>query len=420
MKTVIKLWLKQSQVLKRMKRWIIGTSTFKRRHHDDFLMDRKHAYSKEMKKTRIQELNKSKNKPKNGGIIMKKTYKLLTSILLTLAVFTGIPAMAADKNIVEIASENEDFSTLVAALTKAELVSDLEGEGPFTVFAPTNAAFEKLLTDLDITAEELLAHPQLKEVLLYHVVSGKVLSTDLKDGMMAATLQGEEIAVDLSDGVKINKSSVVTPDLDASNGVIHVIDTVLVPKSFKLETTETPDMPETVVDIALSSDDFSMLVALLQKAELVDTLKGDGPFTVFAPTNAAFEKLLKDLDITEAELIAQPDLSKVLLYHVISGQVLSSDLTDGLEADTINGEALTFDLMDGVKVNMANVVTADLKANNGVVHVIDAVLVPKDFTYSEVEDSEEIPKTGDVGMVPFAVAGIISLVGAGLLKRKYS
>lgn len=351
---------------------------------------------------------------------MKKTYKLLTSILLTLAVFTGIPAMAADKNIVEIASENEDFSTLVAALTKAELVSDLEGEGPFTVFAPTNAAFEKLLTDLDITAEELLAHPQLKEVLLYHVVSGKVLSTDLKDGMMAATLQGEEIAVDLSDGVKINKSSVVTPDLDASNGVIHVIDTVLVPKSFKLETTVTPDMPETVVDIALSSDDFSMLVALLQKAELVDTLKGDGPFTVFAPTNAAFEKLLKDLDITEAELIAQPDLSKVLLYHVISGQVLSSDLTDGLEADTINGEALTFDLMDGVKVNMANVVTADLKANNGVVHVIDAVLVPKDFTYREVDDSGEIPKTGDVGMVPFAVAGIISLVGAGLLKRKYS
>lgn len=351
---------------------------------------------------------------------MKKTYKFLTSILLTLAVFTGIPVMAADKNIVEIASENEDFSTLVAALAKAELVSDLEGEGPFTVFAPTNAAFDKLLTDLDITAEELLAHPQLKEVLLYHVVSGTVLSTDLEDGMMAATLQGEEIKVDLTDGVKINESTVVTSDIEATNGVIHVVDMVLVPESFKLDQSETPEMPETVVDIALSSDDFSMLVALLQKSNLVETLQGDGPFTVFAPTNAAFEMLLKDLDITEAELIAQPDLAKVLLYHVVSGQVLSSDLTDGLVAETINGESLTFDLMDGVKVNMSNVVTADLKAENGVVHVIDAVLVPQNFTYTEVDESEEIPKTGDVGMVPFAVAGLVSLVGAGLLKRKYS
>lgn len=351
---------------------------------------------------------------------MKKMFRFLTSIMLSLTVFTGIPALAADQNIVEIAGSNEDFSTLVAALAKAELVDDLEGEGPFTVFAPTNAAFEKLLTGLGITAEDLLAHPQLKDVLLYHVVSGKVMSTDLTDGMTAPTLLGEELSVDVTDGVKINESGVVTPDIEATNGVIHVIDTVLVPESFQLETTETPDIPETVVDVALSSEDFSMLVALLQKAELVDTLKGEGPFTVFAPTNAAFEKLLGDLNITEEDLIAQPDLSKVLLYHVVSGEVLSSDLTDGLTADTINGEALTFDLSDGVKVNSANVVSADIKSGNGVVHVIDTVLVPENFQYQEIEGSSEIPKTGDIGLVPFAVAGLVSLMGAGFLKRRNS
>ena len=183
---------------------------------------------------------------------------------------------------------------------------------------------------------------------------------------------------------------------------------------------DSHETPETVVDIALSSEDFSTLVAALQKADLVDTLKGDGPFTVFAPTNAAFEQLLKDLDITAAELLAQPDLSKVLLFHVISGEVLSTDLEDGMEAATINGEKVKIDLGDDVKVNDAKVTTADLKAGNGVVHVIDKVLVPADFKYQEIDDSDDIPKTGDIGLAPFALAGLVSLVGAGLLKRKIS
>lgn len=138
-------------------------------------------------------------------------------------------------DIVDIASADANFSTLVAALKKAELVDTLKGEGPFTVFAPTNAAFEKLLMDLGITAEELLAQPDLAKVLTYHVVPGKVMSTDLKDKMEADTVNGAKLKVDLTDGVMINNAKVTTADLEASNGVIHVIDTVLVPEDFKLQ-----------------------------------------------------------------------------------------------------------------------------------------------------------------------------------------
>jgi uncharacterized surface protein with fasciclin (FAS1) repeats len=137
-------------------------------------------------------------------------------------------------SIVDIALGNDDFSILVAALVEADLVDALSGDGPFTVFAPTNAAFGDLLEALDIEAADLLAHPQLADVLLYHVVSGRVLSTDLVDGMQATTLQGEMLTVDLTDGVMINASQVTTADIMASNGVIHVIDTVLVPDDFSL------------------------------------------------------------------------------------------------------------------------------------------------------------------------------------------
>lgn len=350
--------------------------------------------------------------------MMRKTVSILLSLVFTAAMSLGTPVYAAEQNIPEIASGNEDFSTLTAALKKADLIDALSADGPFTVFAPTNAAFEKLLDSLDVTAEQLLDHPQLKDVLLYHVVSGQVLSTDLKDGMKAETLGGEEVTVDLSNGVKINDATVATPDLMAANGVIHVIDTVLVPSTFKLNASPEPETPATVVDIALSSSDFSILVAALQKADLVETLKGDGPFTVFAPTDAAFEQLLKDLDIKPEQLLNQPDLAKVLLYHVVSGKVMSTDLSDGMQAETLNGESLTIKLGDKVMINDSTVATADLAAGNGVVHVIDKVLVPENFTYQEVDGGSEIPKTGTVGLAPFALAGLVSLIGGIFMKRR--
>ncbi|WP_084676099.1 fasciclin domain-containing protein [Carnobacterium funditum] len=148
---------------------------------------------------------------------------------------------------------------------------------------------------------------------------------------------------------------------------------------------ESVEVKEDVVGIAQGNSDFSILVSALQEAELVETLQGEGPFTVFAPTNAAFEKLLGELDITAEELLAQPDLDKILTYHVVSGKVLAADLTDGMKAETVNGEELTFDLSGDPMVNESAISTTDIEATNGVVHAIDTVLVPSDFELKEVD-----------------------------------
>lgn len=309
---------------------------------------------------------------------MKKTMKFLVSLLMGLVLVLGVPAYAEEQDIVGIASGSEDFSILVAALEKAGLVEALQAEGPFTVFAPTNAAFEALLAGLSITAEDLLNHPQLADVLLYHVVSGQVMSTSLSNGMTAETLGGETLTVDLTDGVKINASNVTTPDILAKNGVIHVIDQVLVPDTFQLAPATAP-LPS-IVDIAVGSEDFTILVAALQKAGLVEALQAEGPFTVFAPTNTAFEALLGALGITAEELLGQPQLADVLLYHVVSGKVMSTDLQNGMTAETLGGQAIAIDLTDGVKINDSKVTSADIEASNGVIHVIDSVLVPETFT----------------------------------------
>ncbi len=169
-----------------------------------------------------------------GGMVMKKKW-LGVLMILTMALSFSTGAFAAEtgggggqKDIVDTAAAAGDFKILAAALEKAGLVSTLKEAGPYTVFAPTDQAFEKLLKDLNITAEELLNREDLKDILLYHVLSGKVLSSDLKDGMKAKTLAGKEVTITL-DPVKVNNSTVVKPDIEASNGVIHVIDTVLIP-----------------------------------------------------------------------------------------------------------------------------------------------------------------------------------------------
>jgi uncharacterized surface protein with fasciclin (FAS1) repeats len=168
-----------------------------------------------------------------------------------------------------------------------------------------------------------------------------------------------------------------------------------------------------IVDTAVANGSFKTLVAALQEAKLVDTLKGEGPFTVFAPTDAAFEKLLKQLDITAAQLLAHPDLAKVLTFHVVSGaKVMSTDLTDGQKVKTVNGEELTIGVMSGsVTVNTGSkVVIADVDTTNGVIHAIDTVLVPANFTLGS---TEELPDTSNA-----ATAGLVALfaiLGAGLV-----
>jgi uncharacterized surface protein with fasciclin (FAS1) repeats len=273
--------------------------------------------------------------------------------------------------VADIIIESPDHTVLELAVVTAGLDDDLAGEGPFTVFAPTDAAFTTLLETLEVTAEDLLANPDLASILLYHVASGQVMSGDITDGMMVTTLNGQDITINITaEGVVINGTALVTvADLTADNGVVHVIDAVLLPE---------PAVTTTVADIIIESPDHTVLELAVVTAGLDDDLAGEGPFTVFAPTDAAFTTLLETLEVTAEDLLANPDLASILLYHVASGQVMSTDLSDGMTVTTLNGEDLTINITaEGVVINGTALVTvADLTADNGVVHVIDAVLLP--------------------------------------------
>lgn len=278
-------------------------------------------------------------------------------------------------SIAEIAASDENFSTLVTALDAAGLVETLAGEGAFTVFAPTNAAFEALGDALnDVLADSDL----LTQVLLYHVVDGKVMSPDALAlaGSEVETLSGDKITLSIEgESLYINDAMVTAVDIEASNGVIHVIDAVLLPPADDMGA-EMSDAPGTIVDIAVADERFTTLVTALQQAELVETLAGEGDFTVFAPTNDAFAALGDTLD---AVLADNDLLTKVLLYHVLSGSVFSETaLTlDGQEVETLSGDKFAVSVMDGnLYINDAMVIIADIEASNGVIHVIDAVLVP--------------------------------------------
>lgn len=282
-----------------------------------------------------------------------------------------------EETIVDVASSDDSYSILVEALEKADLASTLEGDGPFTVFAPTNEAFESLLEDLGASSLDDLSAEQLEPILLYHVVSSKVTSSDLSNGYVSTLSPGAgdtkaSLLVNTDDGVMLNGSSeVIAADIEADNGVIHEIDKVL--------------MPPTVVDMAINNNNFSTLVDAVLKAGLADTLSGEGEFTVFAPTNAAFEDLLSSLGASSLDDLTAEDLMPILKYHVVSGNVLSSDLSSG-RVTTLNGKDIAVDVSSSVMINgKSNVTAADIQGTNGVIHVIDKVLLPDDAPKNIVE-----------------------------------
>jgi uncharacterized surface protein with fasciclin (FAS1) repeats len=290
---------------------------------------------------------------------------------------TEAPAMEP-QSIVDIAASDEQFSTLVAAVQAAGLAETLSGEGPFTVFAPTNDAFAALPEG---TLDNLLLpenKQQLTDILLYHVVPGAVKAEDVValDGQMADTaLEGKQIAISTDMGnVYLNENvKVVTTDIEAANGVIHVIDAVLLPPSDEA-AMETKD----IVDTAVADGRFTTLVAAVQAAELVDTLKGEGPFTVFAPTDDAFAALpagtLESLLLPENK----QQLNDILLYHVAPGMVMAEDVAGLTEAPTALGQNINIKVEDGKVLLNDNVqvIITDIETSNGVIHVIDAVLLP--------------------------------------------
>ena len=292
----------------------------------------------------------------------------LIALIMTACLMTMPIAMAdSSEDIPTNATNTGVHDTLVDALVQADLVSTLQGDGPFTVFAPTDQAFADAGIDLSTfdTDEEIAV---LTDILLYHVyTAGAVYAADVTDGLTVAMANGDDASFTVTDGtVMIGDATVTTADVMASNGVIHVIDKVLMP-------------PADLVDIAavaMSTGMHDSLVAALVKADLVSTVQGDGPFTVFAPTDQAFTNAGIDLDsfTTDEEIAA---LTNILLYHVYSGAVNAADVTDGLAVQMVNGDYAQFTVTEGtVMIEDATVTAADVMASNGVIHVIDKVLMP--------------------------------------------
>jgi transforming growth factor-beta-induced protein len=302
-----------------------------------------------------------------------------------------VPPSMRGKTLVELAIATPALSTLVTVLTLpdyAPVLSALSGDGPFTVFAPTNEAFAAAGVDVtDVAA--------VTAILQYHVVAGKIPSSALQATQSVATLQGEEIVVTVTDaGVFVNGDSQVTiPDVMATNGVVHVVNKVLIPPSML-----APKAASTIVELAVATPALSTLVTVLtlpDYAPVLAALSGAGPFTVFAPTNEAFAAA--GVNVSDVDAV-----TAVLQYHVVAGAIPSSALKPTQSVATLQGEEVVVTVTpEGVFVNGdAKVVIADVIASNGVVHVIDAVLMPPSFTAD-----------ADIAMVETDASGVVSVQG---------
>lgn len=287
--------------------------------------------------------------------------------------------VAPTSNIVQLAQGNSNLSSLVAALVKyPDLVTTLSSSSTeFTVFAPTNDAFADLLDAIGQTSIDDLPESVLRDVLEYHVVAGAaVKSTELTAGDVE-TVNGEDIAVTVAGGIKLNASvNVATADVEASNGVVHVIDAVLVPPSIV-------PIVGTIVAPAYFNKNFTTLIAAVNAASptILTTLLNSTPKTLFAPTNAAFVAA----GITT--LPNQATLDAVLTYHLINGTAVeAADIAAGSSsAATLNGNIYLSKGAAGVFINGSSKVTAaDIEGSNGVVHVIDRTLLPPSKTIAQI------------------------------------
>jgi uncharacterized surface protein with fasciclin (FAS1) repeats len=279
-------------------------------------------------------------------------------------------------NIVQFAQTDSRFTILVEAVVAAELVATLSAPGPLTVFAPTNDAFAALLTELGLSKAQLLADkPLLTAVLNYHVLGGQVLRADVPLGRAITPRGGGFFKIEagspglvITDG-RNRRSNITTTDVRVSNGVIHVVDKVMLPANRNVVETAIASAPE-----------FSILVEAVVAAGLQGTLSGPGPLTVFAPTNEAFASLLGDLNVSKAALLADTALlTRVLTYHVVQARVLKAEVPVGTAITTAQGGSFTVDatltITDG-SGRSSRIAGTDVFTSNGVIHVIDKVLLP--------------------------------------------
>lgn len=289
---------------------------------------------------------------------------------------------SSQQNIAQIAIAGDETDSLVVALTRAGLVSTFEGSGNFTVFAPSNQAFaDYIAATPGVNQIADIPNELLTNTLLYHVLNNEVKSADLSDNLYAPTLntQGPDnesvvLKVNTANGVTVdNSANVLQADIDASNGVIHLIDAVISPRN--------------IVELAVNDNRFdSLVVALTQPSfTFVNTLEGNGPFTVFAPTNQAFVDLLAtNASWNRISDIDQTTLSAVLQYHVVSGaNVQSGALSQGQNISTLSGGSLTVDLSNGAQLITSDttqaavdIIITDVQGTNGVIHAVGSVLLP--------------------------------------------
>jgi uncharacterized surface protein with fasciclin (FAS1) repeats len=319
---------------------------------------------------------------------MKILFKILPILLISLTTLQSCNNNDDDNvedvsTIVNLAVDSADLTSLVAALDRANLVSALNGEGPFTVLAPTNDAFAAFLSANNFNSLEDVPVDILTKVLLNHVISGSLISTDLSTGYAntlatsAASQTPLSIYVDTSNGVRFNGvSSVSAADILAVNGVIHKVDAVI-------------GLPN-IVTFATADPNFSTLVSALTRSDLTtdfvgvlstDSATAPAPFTVFAPINDAFNRLLTELNLSSLSEIDEPTLDIVLKYHVVGGaNVLDSNLTDNLTVSTLSGD-ITADITGGARLTdptgrVSDIIATNVQANNGVIHAINKVILP--------------------------------------------
>ena len=319
---------------------------------------------------------------------MKNLFKIIPILLISLTTLQSCNNNDDDNvedvsTIVNLAVDSADLTSLVAALDRANLVSALNGEGPFTVLAPTNDAFAAFLSANNFNSLEEVPVDILTKVLLNHVISGSLISTDLSTGYAntlatsAASQTPLSIYVDTSNGVRFNGvSSVSAADILAVNGVIHKVDAVI-------------GLPN-IVTFATADPNFSTLVSALTRSDLTtdfvgvlstDSATAPAPFTVFAPINDAFNRLLIELDLASLSEIDEPTLDIVLKYHVVGGaNVLDSNLTDNLTVSTLSGD-ITADITGGARLTdptgrVSDIIATNVQANNGVIHAINKVILP--------------------------------------------
>mgnify|MGYP003705935965 FL=1 len=319
---------------------------------------------------------------------MKNLFKIIPILLISLTTLQSCNNND-DENvedvstIVNLAVDSADLTSLVAALDRANLVSALNGEGPFTVLAPTNDAFAAFLSANNFNSLEDVPVDILTKLLLNHVISGSLISTDLSTGYAntlatsAASQTPLSIYVDTSNGVRFNGvSSVSAADILAVNGVIHKVDAVI-------------GLPN-IVTFATADPNFSTLVSALTRSDLTtdfvgvlstDAATAPAPFTVFAPINDAFNRLLTELNLASLSEIDEPTLDVVLKYHVVGGaNVLDSNLTDNLTVSTLSGD-ITADISGGARLTdssgrVSDIIATNVQANNGVIHAINNVILP--------------------------------------------